>query len=377
VVSEAELLDGLVRFAERAGTAVRPTEPVDSWVLVGDAQAEELVQLLERDPQVAAVIAAGDVLRTAAGTGLGYDTRVWLLGFLRETRDPATDTAAEARRLLRFLRIEGGVVPMRARVTLFGLSVQEPAVLPFGRLMPATGRDRALSDPPDVLPPSVVFECVVEAAARITPTDELGWSIEDSEQHEADLYTRLDQEGLGRLLLALALCFPGPVQEHLVAFAPLYYESGVARDPVPLGPVWASSRMRRYEPDFRVDECVQCAQLVARVPVPGRLVAAARRYFQAGAERPRPADAIVDYATAIEAVTGTSDGKEQGAELVRLLGSQSFWAHRIAGDFKRLKDARNSILHDGVTPPDARSIRGPSQTLVAHAIHAAVYDRLS
>jgi hypothetical protein len=229
-------------------------------VIVGDARAEELVQLLERDPQVAAVIAAGDRLRTAAGTGLGYDTRIWLLGFLRETRDPATDIAAEAS--------AAQVFASRRRCrTHAGAS---HAVRPVGRAadcapiraaLPATGRDWSLSDPPDDLPPSVVFECVVEAAARITPVAEVGWSVEEGEQHEADLYRGLDQEGLGLLLIALALCFPGPVQEHLVAFAPLYYESGVARDPIPLGTVWASPRMRRYQPDFRVDECVRCAHV--------------------------------------------------------------------------------------------------------------------
>ena len=119
-------------------------------------------------------------------------------------------------------------------------------------------------------------------------------------------------------------------------------------------------------------ELQQVAEVVAQLKDPQRIVVAARRYFQASAQRSRPADALVDFATAIEALAGTSDGKKQAKWLVELLGPDPAWAHRVETDFKELKDARNKILHDGVIPPGARALVAWTRALVEHAITAAV-----
>ena len=60
---------------------------------------------------------------------------------------------------------------------------------------------------------------------------------------------------------------------------------------------------------------------MARVPDVTRIAIAARRYFQAITERVRPADSLIDYAIAIEAITQTSNGKKQRDRVVRLIGA--------------------------------------------------------
>jgi hypothetical protein len=272
------------------------------------------------------------------------------------------------------MRIEGGSVPVVVRVTLFGLKLEEPLELPFGRLLPGTDLDRVLMEEPAEMPASAVFESVVDAPAAMVKSDEFAWSVDGGEDKQAELIERVD-DGLGRLLIALALSHPGPIQEHVLAYAPLYWYWGrfSAHEAVPLGPVWATHRLRARDPEFRLDRFSEMADLTARLDKPRPIAVAARRYFQAGAERARPADALVDYALAIEALTGTSSGKQQGKQLAALMRGYTYFP----SDFVELKDARNSILHDGVTPPGARALLMTARSLVETAITAAVRDQAS
>ena len=121
-------------------------------------------------------------------------------------------------------------------------------------------------------------------AAAVVSTNSLAWTVEEHEQLAADLADLVD-ESLGRMIVALALTHGGPIQEHLTTFGPRYMDSNVGRDPVPLAVVWSRARMRRYNPGFNVERLLGVASAVASVRNSRRLAVAARRYFQAGAER--------------------------------------------------------------------------------------------
>ena len=193
---------------------VEASVALDTWMRTGNP-ASELVSLLERDPAVAKVAGAGTIMRLAPHIGFAADTWSWVLGYVREALRPGVDGGEEAHRFLRFLRMERRTVPARVRATLFGLAVEEPVELPFGRLLPGTAQDLAIADAPDV-PPPTVFECIVASAAGMThdPND-MVWTIEDGERLEAEMFERLDDQGLGRLLITLVFCQPaGPIQEH-------------------------------------------------------------------------------------------------------------------------------------------------------------------
>jgi hypothetical protein len=371
--ADAELLRALVALVTDARNAeLQPTTAaVEAWMRSGDRRA--MIDRLESDPAIARTVATGMIMRVPPYLGRPVDLWLWLLGFLRDALRPGVDVAAEARNFLRFARVDDGVVPARARAILLGLTVEEPIALPFGRLLPATARDVALLGEID-RPPAVVFESDIDLCAGLTndPNDMI-WTVERGEELEAEMYDRLDEAALGRLLITLVFCHPaGPIQEHAIAFAARYDESFVARDPAPLGPVWASRLMRRSKPAIDIDDLRRVAEIVARLSSPRRIVVATRRYFQAGAERHRPADALVDYATAIEALAGVSNGKKQAEWIVSLLSPHPFWTGRISHDFEELRHARNGILHHGVIPPDARVRVGMTRTLVEHTIRATV-----
>jgi hypothetical protein len=201
--SDDKFVGALVAFVERARSATDESSvTLDAWMRNGDP-GRELVDLLERDPVVAKHAASGTIMRLAPSLGFAADTWLWVLGYVREALQPGADAADEARRLLRFLRLERGVVPARVRATLFGLRLEEPVELPFGRLLPGTVRDLAIAHSPDP-PPAAVLECVVDCAAGMThDRNDMVWPIEEGERLETEMYQRLDEQGLGRLLISL------------------------------------------------------------------------------------------------------------------------------------------------------------------------------
>lgn len=371
--SDSELIAALLKFVEQARLGVEETGlSLEDWMRTGHPAAG-LLELLNSDQLVAATTKAGSILRLPPALGFAADPWLWVLGYVREALQPDVNGEAEAGRFLRFVRMEGGAVPARVRVTLFGPTVSESIKLVSGRLLPGTPQDLAIRDSED-LPPASVFECVIDVPARLThDPNNMVWTVEDGERLEADMYETLDEQGLGQLLIAFVFCQPDTlVQEHVVAVSPLYGDRYVGLNAVPVGSGWSGTGHGKQRPAIDPSELQQVTGAIALLGQTRRVVVATRRYFQARAERSRPADSLVDYGTAIEALSGTSSGKDQGAWLKALLGSDPAWSHRVAGDFRQLKDARNSILHDGVTPPDARALVSWNRSLIENAITATV-----
>lgn len=262
---------------------------------------------------------------------------------------------------------------MRVRTVLLGFSFEERVALPFGQLFPATRSDLALPDASESGPPASVFETVVDAPAAVGDLGRDPWTADVREQAELLLAEAAD-EPLGRLIVSLACSYANPVQERMVWVGPLYSGSQAGRGAIPIGSAWASAPRMRY-PTLELDRLTQAAAVVARVPDITRIAIAARRYFQAITERVRPADSLIDYAIAIEAITQTSHGTKQRDRLVELIGAGvPKLGIDNAADFKLVKDTRNDIVHSRGRPTNLAGVASVARRLVDHAITSAVRE---
>jgi hypothetical protein len=164
------------------------------------------------------------------------------------------------------------------------------------------------------------------------------------------------------------------VQERVVWVGPLYSGSQVGRGAIPIASAWTSARGMGY-PMLELDRLTQAAAVVARVSDITRIAIAARRYFQAITERVRPADSLIDYAIAIEAITQTSHGKKQRDRLIELIGAGvPQLGGDNAADFKLVKDTRNDIVHSRGRPTNVAGVASVARRLVHHAITSAVRE---
>src|SRR5262249_18309600 len=98
---------------------------------------------------------------------------------------------------------------------------------------------------------------------------------------------------------------------------------------------------------------------------------------QAITERVRPADSLIDYAIAIEAITRTSQGTKQRDGLVGLIGA-GVPELRVdnAADFNLVKDTRNDIVHSRGRPTNVAGVASVARRLVDHAITSAVREEV-
>jgi hypothetical protein len=329
--------------------------------------------LLRRDPVIGGYLALDRPMLNIADGGTGYDLRAAIAEFLRRVQDGERAFEGEAQRLLRALRLTDGVVPVRVRTVLLGFSFEEPLALPFGQLFPATRRDLALPDAPESGPPASVFETVVDAPAAMGGAGRDPWTAETREQAELALAEAAD-EPLGRLMVSLACSYANPVQERMVWIGPLYSGSQVGRGAIPIGSAWTRAPPMGY-PTLEQGRLAQAAAVVARVPDITRIAIAARRYFQAITERVRPADSLIDYVIAIEAITQTSHGIKQRDSLVELIGAGvPELGVDNAADFKLVKDTRNDIVHSLGRPTNVPGVASVARRLVDHAITSAVRE---
>jgi len=348
---------------------------VDSFLHYGETDAD-LTGLLRRDPVIAGYLALDQPMLNVAAGGIGYDLRAAIAVFLRTAQAGERPFGDEAERLLRAIRLTDGVVPVRVRTVLLDFSFEEPVALPFGQLSPATRSELALSEASEAAPPASVFETVVDAPAIVGGAGRDPWTAAEREQAELAL-TEAADEPLGRLMVSLACSYANPVQERMVWIGALYSGSQVGHGAIPIGSAWTSGPGMGY-PTLELDRLIQAAAVVARVPDITRIAIAARRYFQAITERVRPADSLIDYAIAIEAITQTSQGKEQRHRLVALIGAGvPELGIDNATDFKLVKDTRNDIVHSRRRPTNVAGVASVARRLVDHAITSAVREAVA
>lgn len=349
-----------------------PLVTVDSFLRYGETDAN-VTALLRRDPVIGGYLALDQPMLNVAGGGASYDLPGAIAAFLRRVQGGERAVEGEAKGLLRALRLRDGVVSVRVRTVLLGFRFEEPVALPFGQLFPATRSDLALPDALETGPPASVFETVVDAPAAVGGAGRDPWTADAREQAELALAEAAD-EPLGRLIVSLACSYANPVQERMVWVGPLYSGSQVGRGAVPIGSGFTSAPRMGY-PTLELDRLAQAAAVVARVPDITRIAIAARRYFQAITERVRPADSLIDYAIAIEAITQTSHGTKQRDRLVRLIGAgvRELGVDNAA-DFKLVKDTRNDIVHSRGRPTNVAGVASVARRLVDHAITSAVRE---
>jgi len=372
--ADEEVIAALRSLHERflIAASSEPLVTADSFLHYGETDAN-IVGLLRCDPVIGGYLALDQPMVNVAGGATGYDLRAAIAAFLRRVQDGERAFEGEAKRLLRALRVTDGVVPVRVRTVLLGFSFEEPVALPFGQLFPATRSDLALPDTSEPEPPASVFEIVVDAPAAVGGAGRDPWTADAPEHAELALAEAAD-EPLGRLIVALACSYANPVQERMVWSGPLYSGSQAGRGAIPIGSAWTNGPLMGY-PTLELDRLAQAAAVVARVRDITRIAIAARRYFQAITERVRPADSLIDYAIAIEAITQTSHGTKQRDRLIELIGAGvSELGIDNAADFKLVKDTRNDIVHSRGRPTNVAGIASVARRLVDHAIRSAVRE---
>jgi len=207
---------------------------IDAWVRQHDADAP-VIALLERDPVVADHLAIpGQLFLMTAHGGVEYQLHDSIVGFLRQLRIGGLPFDAEAERFLRSVRVTGGVVPALIRIVIFGFTVSEPAGLPFGQLVPAMRRDIALPKLQGDPPQAVVLETIRDVPAVVADTNNHPW-IDQERDRRAAATDEAINEPLDRLMVALAVSYANPIQEHLVCVGALYAGGSIGRNPLPIG----------------------------------------------------------------------------------------------------------------------------------------------
>jgi hypothetical protein len=307
--------------------------------------------------------------------GVEYKLHDCVVGFLRQLRIGRLAFDAEADRFLRSVRLTGGVVPALIRIVIFGFSVSEPVDLPFGQFVPAMRRDIVLPKLQADSPQAVVLEAIRDIPAVIGDTNNHPWTKEDRDRNAATTHEAIN-EPLDRLIVALAVSYANPIQEHLAHVGALYHGGSVGRDPLPIGAALINPPPGGY-PEVDIERLKRNAEIVARVRDVKPIAVAARRYFMAISERARPADKLIDLVIAIEALTDEWKLEPQKQRLVELLGGgQVLSDEKIRDDFTLVKYARNDIVHEGKIPPDIASLAGIARMYVNLAIHAAVREAI-
>ena len=373
--TDIEIIAALRKLHERFESEFSSSiDGIDAWVCHNNADAP-VTALLERDTEVADRLAIpGHLFLMTAHGGVEYKLRHCVVGFLRQLRIGRLAFDAEAERLLRSVRVRGGVVPALIRIVIFGFNVSEPVDLPFGRLVPALRRDIVLpklqADPPQ----AVVLEAIRDVPAVIGDANNHPWTNEDRDRNAAAEDEAID-DPLDRLMVSLAVSYANPIQEHLAHVGALYAGGSLGRNPLPIGFALLNPPPDGY-PKLDIERLKRNAEIVARVRDVKPIAVAARRYFMAISERARPADKLIDLVIAIEALTDESDLEPQRKRLVQLLTGGVLGDQKIRDDFTLIKYARNDIVHKGRIAPNADSLAGIARMYVDLAIHARVREAI-
>jgi hypothetical protein len=371
---DQSLLDALVHLVEAAGQRDSATETLESWCHYDrDGLFAEVCERLLRDERIARNCHPGMMLWLATGGGSGFGLDWTVPSFIRAA-EATGDLESEARRFLEFLRLARGRVGVEISTTLLGLKLPagEPIELPFGRLRAAAPVEIAGLPRDRTPPPAGIFSFDGEVDAGVATAP-----IFDGPQGDAarDCARQAYDERMTRMLLALVLTQEAPIQEHLIVYRARYMESGQGINVPPLA-AWVGDWPYSLESGPRVAKLREYSDLIAGIDV-RRLAVPTRRYLLARAERIRPDDQIVDYATALEAITGGKKGAARAQSIGVLVGGSSAAAVDAAeAEARRIARARNSILHNGLVPDGAPAMAREARQLVLRAIEATVRREL-
>lgn len=372
---DVEVIAELRELHERFDAEFRSSiDGIDAWVRHNDADAP-VIGLLERDPVVADQLAIpGHLFLMTAHGGVEYKLHDCVVGFLRQLRIGGLPFDAEAERFLRSVRLTGSVVPALIRIVIFGFSVSEPVGLPFGKLVPALRRDIALPKLQGDPPQAVVLEAIRDVPGVVADTNNHPWTDPERDRHAAATDEAIN-EPLDRLMVALAVSYANPIQEHLTWVGALYVGDSIGSNPLPIGAALINSPPDGY-PELDLERLKRSAELVARVPNVKPIAVAARRYFMAISERARPADKLIDLVIAIEALTDESELEPQRKRLVQLVAGGVLSDQKVRDDFTLVKYARNDIVHEGNIAPNVDNLAGIARMYVDLAIQAAVREAI-
>jgi hypothetical protein len=371
--TDDEIVAALRSLSERFDSEYKGSiDTIHEWVSDNDADTE-VIDVLERDAVIAEQLATpGQLVLMNAQGGVGYSLRNCVVAFLRQVRIGDLPFEDEAERFLRSVRLEGGVVPALVRTVVFGFSVCEPVDLPFGKLVPAERKDIALPKLKGDPPPAVVLEAIVDIPALIVDPSNDPRSNEDRDRDAAAMYEAIN-EPIDRLLVALAVSYANPIQDHLAWVGALYPGALMGLNPLPIGAALTDPPPGGY-PELDIDRLKRNADAVGQVPDVKPIAIAARRYFMAISERARPADKLIDLVIAIEALTDESKLERQRTRLVQLLTGGALSDEKIHDDFTLIKYARNTMVHTGKIEPNAANLASLACMYVDLAIHASVRE---
>ncbi len=156
---------------------------------------------------------------------------------------------------------------------IFGFSVSEQVDLPFGRLVPAMRQDIVLPKLQADSAQAVVLEAIRDIPAVIGDTNNHPWTNEDRDRNAGTTDEAIN-EPLDRLMVALAVSYANPIQEHVAHVGALYAGGLVGRNPLPIGAALINPPPDGY-PEVDIERLKRNAEIVARVcdvkPIASRL----------------------------------------------------------------------------------------------------------
>ncbi len=355
------LCDGAARRSE--------IETPDSWMMHGGSGCrQEAIEALQSDRVIGPHVQKDQFLHVAGIAGGGGLELLdpWLSGLLhRVLIDPHLERSqwdAEISRFLDVLRVEGGTVPCAIHAALAGFALQDAGFELQGDAVvrPASETDFLVPIGEDA-PDGVVFEYRVQLPASAGP---VGFTFSDGVVAEVET---AHQIRLTRFLLAMALMTEAPVQERLVMGRVDFAGGGSGRTPDEAGPIAGDYQYRLDE--LRITRVADCYGILAGKDL-SRVGVATRRYLLARTERVRPADQIIDYAIALESMTSKRSGDKQGPELAKRITQNSGERRVIESEHIQFRGARESIVHDGLIPRDAKGIAEMGRNLVRRSLEA-------
>lgn len=350
------------------GASRRSTiDTTDSWMMRADGALlrTKAIEALQADPEIGQNIGSGRFLHVAgvpAGSGLEI-LDPWLRALLYATVNVVdfdrSDWEVQVDRFLDVLSVRDEMVPCTVRSALAGISLTTSTLeLDDAVVRPAVDNDFHVPIG-GTAPVGVVFEYRTRLPASAGTVE-----FPFSDELVAEMETA-HQDRLTRFLLAAAWTIEAPIQEQLVMKEIDFGGGGSGKIPEESGPIVSLSRFLLDEGTI---ERIRVSYGALTDTELGHLGVAVRRFLLARTERVRPADQIIDYSIALEAMTSKRYADKQGRELGRLLGDGPAAREKVESEHEMFRAARETIVHNGRIPADARQMAQIGRDLVRRSL---------